>query len=141
MPNRTVLENLSDLSGACSRFIPLDDFPKTREIHDPSAKEYFVLSKGIPLSEASAESFQEQPTDIINRAVKEARFFSLIQLSTERGIIQCDRSIEIEGVLMLLQADGEGVIGYSADYSFSFYLDYDKTGCVIEMECQKNLLN
>lgn len=41
---------------------------------------------------------------------------------------------------MLLQADGEGVVAYSEDLSFSFYLDYDITGHVIEIDFPKEIL-
>lgn len=141
MLDRRVLEGLTRLGDACGRFIPLTDLPKTRETSDPSSKEYVVLSKGISLGEASISSFRDPLTNLVKRSVKEARFFSLLKFSEEIGVIHYDRSLGLAGILMLLQTDGEGVIGYSEDFSFSFYLDYDKTGCVIEIECPKNLLN
>ena len=140
MPNKTVLDDLRDLTGVSCRFVPFNDLPKPKGEPHWSMKEFFILSKYIPLSEASVETFQQQPTALINRAVNEARFFSLIDRPRDVGIIQCDGSIGIEGALMLLQADGEGVIARSEDLSFSFYLDYDITGHVIEIDCPKEIL-
>jgi hypothetical protein len=140
MPNRTVLDDLRDLTGVSCRFAPINDLPKPKGNPHWSMKEFFILSKYIPLSEASVETFQQQPTAPINRAVKEARYFVLIDLARDLGIIQCDDSIGIKGALMLLQADGEGVVAYSEDLSFSFYLDYDIAGHVIEIDFPKEIL-
>ncbi len=138
MPEGKKLKSLTSINGASGCFVPLNAAPKPKGVVDHTLKEYVVLSQGVPLAEATPALLQKAQTDLVKKVIEQARVFSLIGMSAELGILHYDQPLGLAGVLKILQIDREGVVGYTGDNFYSFYLDYDITGHVIEIDFPKN---
>ncbi|WP_126975484.1 hypothetical protein [Frigidibacter oleivorans] len=144
-PEERVLAALARIGEARGKFIPLavfrKAFPEPSKILAPSQQIYVVLSQGTPLESASPSILATALTNVAIRQLTRARYFSLIRLTREIGMINYDRPLGMEEILTLLQVDGDGVLGYDENMTFLFYLDYDNSGRVIELEYPKNYIN
>jgi len=121
--------------------IPLSQAPEISRESGKSKRRFIVLSEGIPLDELSTDLIDVARTETVVETLERSRIVSLLGLSSEIGLIKFDRPLTLEDVLVLLKWDGEGIVGYSSNFRFEYYLDYDKTGYTVEMEFRSSCLN